>query len=156
MKRLNYLPALGDLNTPLPQEQLAVLEREVEDEKPEPTAQSLFNLAWALIKSNSKRDNKEGVNILTDLFKSVPARRRECLYYLAAGCYKIGELKESKRYIDALILHEPDNLQAVNLKKEIESEISKDGLIGLAVVSGLTAIGVGIASAIIKTQSKRK
>ncbi|KAG7894924.1 hypothetical protein KL905_000161 [Ogataea polymorpha] len=156
MKKLNYLPALGDLNTPLPEEQLAVLEREVEEQRPEPTAQSLFNLGWALIKSNSKQDNREGVNILTELFKNVPARRRECLYYLAAGCYKIGELKESKRYIDALILHEPDNLQAVNLKKEIESEISKDGLIGFAVLGGLTALGVGIASALIKTQSRKK
>ncbi|ODV84225.1 hypothetical protein CANARDRAFT_29381 [[Candida] arabinofermentans NRRL YB-2248] len=155
MGKLHYLPALGDLNTPLSEQQLAILEQQVEKEKPEPSIQSQFNFAWGLIKSSDKADNKQGINILTDIFKNVPSRRRECLYYLSMGCYKIGEFKESKRYVDALLVHEPENLQALQLKNEIDNEIAKDGLIGFAIISGLTAVGVGLAGAFIKHQSRK-
>lgn len=60
-----------------------------------------------------------------DIYKNVPQRRRECLFYLSIGSYKIEELSDAKRYIDALLNHEPDNLQAVHMKKMVEDKISK-------------------------------
>ncbi|GMG40237.1 unnamed protein product [Ambrosiozyma monospora] len=150
MAKINYLPMLADLNTPLSEEQLAILEQQVESELPDPTIQSQFNLAWGLIKSEDKYDNKHGITILTEVYKTVPSRRRECLYYLAIGCYKIGEFQESKRYIDVLLSREPDNLQAIQLKEELETQIAKDGLIGVAIIGGLTAIGVGLAGLLVK------
>ncbi|OWB55975.1 hypothetical protein B5S28_g1865 [[Candida] boidinii] len=108
MAKLNYLP-----------------ERQVESEKPEPSVQSQFNYAWGLLKSDDEDDNKQGINILTDIFKNIPARRRECLYYLTIGCFKIGEYEDAKRYVEALLIHEPDNHQAIQLKMAIENKISK-------------------------------
>lgn len=113
------------LNSPLSEQQLAILERQVESEKPEPSVQSQFNYAWGLLKSDDEDDNKQGINILTDIFKNIPARRRECLYYLTIGCFKIGEYEDAKRYVEALLIHEPDNHQAIQLKMAIENKISK-------------------------------
>lgn len=150
MTKFSYLPGLSDAYTPLSEQQLAILEQQVEAEQPDPTIQSQFNLAWGLIKSDLKDDTKQGINILTNIFKSVPNRRRECLYYLAVGCFKIGEYRESKRYIDVLLVHEPNNNQAIVLKKEIDNELAKDSLIGFAIISGAAAVGVGMASYFLK------
>lgn len=87
--------------------------------------QSRFNYAWGLIKSNKVDDQRLGVKILTDVFKDSPQRRRECLYYLAIGTYKLGDYSDSRRYADALIQHEPENSQAIALKKMVEDQIAK-------------------------------
>lgn len=105
------------------------------------SVQSRFNYAWGLIKSNKVDDQRLGVKILTDVFKDSPQRRRECLYYLSIGTYKLGDYADARRYSDALVQHEPDNQQAQALQKMIEDQISKDGLIGIALISGVVAAG---------------
>ena len=150
MPKFSYLPNLNDAFTPLSDPQLAILRKQVESEGTDPTIQSLFNYAWGLVKSRDKGDNKHGINILTGIFKKEPSRRRECLYYLSVGCYKIGEYKESERYVNVLLDHEPDNLQAKELKDEIHNEFAKNSVIGLAILSGLTAAGVGLASVLLR------
>ncbi|QPG74363.1 hypothetical protein FOA43_001690 [Brettanomyces nanus] len=150
MPKFSYLPNLQDAFTPLSEPQLAILERQVDSEQPDPTVQSLFNYAWGLVKSEDKDDNKQGIEILTSIFKKEPARRRECLYYLSVGCYKIAEYRESERYINVLLEHEPDNLQAKSLKNEIGNELAKNSLIGFAILSGVTAASVGLASILFR------
>ncbi|CDK28067.1 unnamed protein product [Kuraishia capsulata CBS 1993] len=140
----------------LSEQQLAVLEQQVKSEEPNPSIQSQFNYAWALIKSFDREDNKHGIDILTDIFKNVPKRRRECLYYLSLGCYKIDELQDSKRYIEALLSHEPDNLQAIRLKKAVEDKLSKDGLIGVAILGGAVAIGAAALTTILSLGRKKR
>lgn len=154
MPKFNYLPNLGDAFTPLSDEQLNILKEQVESEQPDPTVQSQFNYAWGLVKSDDKADNKQGIDILTSIFKNAPKRRRECLYYLAVGCYKIGETQESERYLDVLLQHEPENRQALALKKEINSDFSTNSMIGLALLSGITAAGVGIASLMMRQRRR--
>lgn len=34
----------------------------------------------------------------TEIYRAEPTRRRECLYYLALGQYKLGNYEEAKRF----------------------------------------------------------
>lgn len=110
------------------------------------SVQSRFNYAWGLIKSDDTNDQRLGVKILTDVFKDSPQRRRECLYYLSIGTYKLGDYSDSRRYVDALLSYEPENQQALALKQMVADKIAKDGLIGIALVSGAVAAGAAILS----------
>lgn len=114
------------------------------------SAQSKFNYAWGLIKSQHKQEQKLGVKILTEVFKESPQRRRECLYYLAIGTYKLGDYSDSRRYADALVQHEPTNKQAIALKRMAEDRISRESLIGAGIVAGALAVGVTVLSAMMK------
>lgn len=111
--------------SPLSAAQLDILRQQVLSEGDLVSVQSRFNYAWGLIKSNKVDDQRLGVKILTDVFKDSPQRRRECLYYLSIGTYKLGDYSDSRRYADALIQHEPENSQAIALKKMIEDQIAK-------------------------------
>ena len=96
-----------------------------------------------LIKSNSRQDQQTGVRLLSDIFRDSPERRRECLYYLALGNYKLGNYAEARRYNDRLLEYEPANLQAGSLKGLIDDKVAKEGMIGVAIVGGL-AVAAGV------------
>lgn len=149
-QKFTALPDPEEVFIPLSEEQLAILEAQVEAEQPVATVQSQFNFGWGLMKSNDTDDVKQGINLLTDIFKTVPTRRIECIYYLSLACFKIKEYREATRYIDALLMYEPENKQAVTLKKMIENELAKDSLIGFALVSTAIAATVGVASYFMK------
>ncbi|KAI0460949.1 hypothetical protein LJB42_001278 [Komagataella kurtzmanii] len=154
-KKIKYLPALEDANIPLTEQQLAILEKQVEAEQPNPTTQSSFNYAWGLVKSDDVEDNRNGINILVSIFTNVPQRRRECLYYLSLGCLKLNELENAKRYVDGILAHEPDNYQALQLKQVIENKISRDGLVGIALFGGAVAIGAAALSTMFRYNRKK-
>lgn len=149
-KKFTALPDPTEVFIPLTEEQLAILEAQVESEQPVATVQSQFNFGWGLMKSKDEEDVKQGINMVTDIFKTVPTRRIECVYYLSLACYKIKEYREATRYVDVLLMHEPENRQAKQLKKMIDTELAKDSLIGFALVSSAVAAGVGIASYLFK------
>jgi fission 1 protein len=93
--------------------------------------------------------------LLSDIFKTTPERRRECLYYLALGNYKLGNYAEARRYNDLLMEKEPGNLQASSLRTLIDDKVSREGLMGVAIVGGL-AVAAGIAGSLLMRTSKRK
>lgn len=91
------------------------------------TTQTKFNYAWALVKSKQRADMSIGVGLLTgelpispstcsplahtdrcwlpvlslcvvEIYRSDPPRRRECLYYLSLGHYKMGNYDEARRF----------------------------------------------------------
>ena len=81
------------------------------------TVQTKFNYAWGLIKSPLRDHQVEGVRLLQglsysrplrtitmltdmhpEIYRSEPARRRECLYYLALGHYKMGNYEEARKF----------------------------------------------------------
>jgi fission 1 protein len=95
------------------------------------------------------------VQLLSDIFKTTPERRRECLYYLALGNYKLGNYAEARRYNDLLMEKEPGNLQASSLRTLIDDKVSREGLMGVAIVGGL-AVAAGIAGSLLMRTSKRK
>lgn len=87
-----------------------------------------------------------------DIYRTEPTRRRECLYFLAVGHYKLGNYQEAKRYNSeflrglgeptlASVAHiialagllqqkEPTNIQAQSLAELIDSAVAK-GQFGL-------------------------
>ena len=80
------------------------------------TVQTKFNFAWGLVKSPVRENQVEGVRILQgmsfrpllvtathdlpsiDIYRTEPTRRRECLYYLALGYYKMGNYADAKSF----------------------------------------------------------
>ena len=118
--------------------------------------QTKFNFAWGLIKSNDRADQQEGVRLLSDIFRASPERRRECLYYLALGNYKLGNYAEARRYNDSLLELEGGNLQAQSLSTLIDEKVAREGLFGVAIVGGLAAAAaVGVGMLMRGSQRKR-
>ena len=93
-----------------------------------------------LIKSTFRPEQQEGVRLLTEIFRASPDRRRECLYYLALGNYKLGSYAEARKYNDLLIEIEPENLQASSLKGLIDEKVQREGLVGAAIVGGIAVV----------------
>nr|POE85383.1 mitochondria fission 1 protein [Quercus suber] len=143
---MSSLPYAADAEAPLSAKELQVLRAQYEKEGEYVSLQTKFNFAWGLIKSSSRGDQQQGVLLLSGIFRDSPDRRRECLYYLALGNFKLGNYAEARRYNDSLLELEPGNLQARSLKDLIEDKVAKEGLMGVAIVGGLAAaaaVGVG-------------
>ncbi|CCF56436.1 hypothetical protein KAFR_0B01370 [Kazachstania africana CBS 2517] len=155
MTKNDFLPTLEDANDPLFPQQIEILRQQVIAEGgDEATIQSRFNYAWALIKSQDIDDERLGIKILTDIYKEFPSRRRECLYYLTIGCYKVSEYSMAKKYIDVLHSHEPNNKQVQNLKKVVEGKIQSETIKGVAIGAGVIA-GVATLIGIMSRSRKR-
>jgi fission 1 protein len=60
--------------------------------------QTQFNYAWGLVKAPARAQHVEGVRLLQDIYRAEPARRRECLYYLALGHYKMANYDEARKF----------------------------------------------------------
>lgn len=118
--------------------------------------QTKFNYAWGLIKSSQRQEQQEGVQLLTDIFRNSPDRRRECLYYLALGNYKLGSYAEARRYNERLLELEPENLQAKSLKGLIDDRVQKEGLVGAAIVGGVVAVAAVAGSLLFRGGGKRR
>jgi fission 1 protein len=95
------------------------------------------------------------VRLLSDIFRQSPDRRRECLYYLALGNYKLGNYAEARRYNDSLLDIEPGNLQAQSLSQLVDEKVAKEGLMGVAIVGGL-AVAAGVVGGILFKGAQRK
>ncbi|KAF2762353.1 mitochondrial fission 1 protein [Pseudovirgaria hyperparasitica] len=152
---MSTLPYAADAESPLKPEELQVLRAQYEKEGDYVGIQTKFNYAWGLIKSSSRPDQQEGVRLLSDIFRNSPERRRECLYYLALGNYKLGNYAEARRYNDLLIDLEPANLQAGSLKGLIDDKVAKEGLVGAAIVGGL-AVAAGIVGSMLFKSARRR
>ncbi|KAK6440296.1 Mitochondrial fission 1 protein [Oleoguttula sp. CCFEE 5521] len=150
------LPYAADAESPLKDSELAVLRSQYEKEDPYPSLQTKFNYAWGLIKSNARQDQQDGVRLLSEIFRSSPdRRRRECLYYLGLGNYRLGNYAEARRYNDSLLEIESGNMQAQSLKDLIEDKVAKEGLYGVAIVGGL-AVAAGVVGGLIMRSAQRK
>jgi fission 1 protein len=101
-----------------------------------------------LIKSSNRAEQQEGVRLLSEIFRNSRERRRECLYYLALGNFKLGNYAEARRYNEFLLDLEPANLQAASLKELIDDKVAKEGLVGVAIVGGL-AVAAGIVGSFL-------
>ncbi|GAB1732871.1 hypothetical protein NU195Hw_g7724t1 [Hortaea werneckii] len=153
---MSNLPYAADAESPLKPAELGVLRSQYEKEGEYVSLQTKFNFAWGLIKSNQRHDQQEGVRLLSDIFRASPERRRECLYYLALGNYKLGNYAEARRYNDSLLGLEGGNLQAQSLRQLIDEKVSKEGLMGMAIVGGLAAAAaVGVGMLVKGAQRKR-
>lgn len=166
---------LKESSSPLKPAELKVLRDQYEKEGEYVGIQTKFNYAWViartqrpftfqvvklttmqgLIRSNLRADQQEGVRLLSEIFKAASERRRECLYYLALGNYKLGNYAEAKRCNDALLEKEPGNLQAASLKQLIDDKVQKEGLVGVAIVGGI-AVAAGVVGSLLFRGAQRK
>ncbi|KAI0516733.1 mitochondria fission 1 protein [Xylaria bambusicola] len=151
---MTALPHAVDAETPLREEELQVLRAQYEKEGDMVGVQTKFNYAWGLVKSNSRNNQQTGVRLLSEIFRVAPERRRECLYYLALGNYKLGNYGEARRYNDLLLEKEPANLQASDLRRLIDDKVTKEGLMGVAIISGV-AIAAGVVGGILFRGKRR-
>ncbi|KHN97921.1 Tetratricopeptide repeat 11 Fission 1 protein [Metarhizium album ARSEF 1941] len=140
---------------PLTPSELHVLRAQYEKEGDMVGVQTKFNYAWGLVKSNSRNDQQLGVRLLSDIFRLSPERRRECLYYLALGNYKLGNYGEARRYNDLLLDKEPANLQASDLRQLIDNKVAKEGLMGVAILSGVS-IAAGVVGAFLLKNARKR
>ena len=108
-----------------------------------------------LVKSSTRHEQHLGVMLLSEIFRTSPERRRECLYYLALGNYKLGNYGDARKYNDLLLDKEPGNLQATNLQALIDDKVAKEGLMGVAIVSGV-AVVAGIVGGVLLRNLGRK
>ncbi|EGG04635.1 uncharacterized protein MELLADRAFT_108313 [Melampsora larici-populina 98AG31] len=138
------LPYAADVSISLSTEELKVLRQQyqTEESKGWVSIQTKFNLAWGLVKGNVKNGEvSEGIAIFMDVYRQEPTRRRECLYYLSLGHYKLGNYGEAKRFIDLLLEKEPSNLQAKSLSELITKGVTTEGYIGMSLMGGAAIVG---------------
>ncbi|XWW95106.1 hypothetical protein V2A60_003057 [Cordyceps javanica] len=138
------LPYALDAETPLNAAELKVLRAQYEKEGD-----------MGLVKSTNRGDQQLGVRLLSEIFRIAPERRRECLYYLALGNYKLGNYGEARRYNDLLLDKEPANLQASNLRQLIDDRVAKEGLLGVAILSGV-GLAAGVVGAFIMKNARKR
>lgn len=146
----------ADAESPLKPDELAVLRTQYEKEGQFVGLQTKFNYAWGLIKSSTRPEQQEGVRLLTEIFRNSPERRRECLYYLALGNYKLGSYAEARRYNERLLELEPENMQAMSLKGLVDERVQREGLMGAAIVSGVVAVAAVAGTMLFKGAGRRR
>ncbi|KAA8895375.1 putative mitochondrial fission protein Tbfis1p [Sphaerosporella brunnea] len=150
------LPYAVDAECPLKDSELAVLRKQYESEGAYVGVQTKFNYAWGLIKSTRRGDQQHGVRLLTEIFRDHVERRRECLYYLALGHYRLGNYAEARRYNEILLENEPANSQALSLRGLIDDKVAREGLLGVAIVSGVALAAGLVGSALWKGLARKR
>ncbi|KAG5731465.1 Mitochondria fission 1 protein [Termitomyces sp. T112] len=150
------LPYAADAEVSLSYDELEVLRLQYEKELSQAhvTVQTKFNFAWGLVKSPMREHQVEGLRLLQDIYRAEPTRRRECLYYLALGHYKMANFEEAKRFNALLLDKEPSNLQAQSLSSLIDKAVSREGYIGMALVGGAAAVGTLLLAGLIRRARK--
>ncbi|KAI7834145.1 mitochondria fission 1-like protein [Kickxella alabastrina] len=148
-----YLPYAAEAEQSLSPSELQVLQRQFEREGTQVRIQTKFNYAWGLIKSAQKHDQTRGVALMHNIYEENEERKRECLYYLGIGYYKMGEYANARVYTERLLALEPGNKQAESLRQLVDEKVARDGLIGLAMSGGAVAL-LGIAAAFMFKKSK--
>ncbi|KAK3147217.1 hypothetical protein QOZ80_3BG0279580 [Eleusine coracana subsp. coracana] len=123
---------------------------------------SLMRLSWALVHSRQPEDVNRGIGMLqASLDKtSSPLEIREKLYLLAVGHYRTGDYTRSRQLLERCLEIQPDWRQALTLQQIVEDKTRRDGMIGMAIITG--AFGVvglvagGIIAAASSSSSRKK
>ncbi|CAL5423468.1 unnamed protein product [Camellia sinensis] len=119
-------------------------------------SERIIRLSWALVHSKQPEDMQHGIAMLEDPCQKLnnsslaaslansgsPLQKREKLYLLAVGYYRSGEYRRSRQLAEQCLEIAPDWMQALTLKKTLNDQITKDGLIGI----GITATVVGLVA----------
>ncbi|KIP10001.1 hypothetical protein PHLGIDRAFT_85705 [Phlebiopsis gigantea 11061_1 CR5-6] len=151
------LPYAADAEVSLSYDELEVLRTQYQKELAQShvTVQTKFNYAWGLVKSPLREHQVEGVRLLQEIYRAEPTRRRECLYYLALGHYKMDNYEEARKFNSLLMEKEPTNMQAQSLASLIDKKVARDGYIGMALVGGVAAVSALVAATLIRRATRR-
>lgn len=150
------LPYAADAEVSLSPDELAVLRIQYEKESSQGyvSVQTKFNYAWGLVKSPRQEHQVEGVQLLLEIYRAEPGRRRECLYYLALGHYKMGNLDDAKKFNALLLNKEPSNMQAQSLAQLIDKSAARDGYIGMGIAGGAAVLGAFLLAGLVRRNRK--
>ncbi|KAJ3224926.1 mitochondrial membrane protein [Clydaea vesicula] len=138
---MSYLPTKEESEALVGSNELATLRQEYEEDQKD--QQKKFNYSWALVRSNTRKEQEIGVLLLHEIYKQNTSRRRECLYYLALGEFKLGHYTEARKFTETLLQKEPNNPQAVQLLQQIDDKVKSEGVIGIA-IAGVAIAAVGL------------
>ncbi|XP_022967910.1 mitochondrial fission 1 protein A-like [Cucurbita maxima] len=116
--------------------------------------ESIMRLSWALVHSRQSEDINRGIAMLEASLTNTraPLQQREKLYLLAVGYYRNAEYVRSRQLLEKCLQIAPDWRQASALKKTVEDQIAKDGVIGI----GIAATAVGLIAAGIAAAASRR
>ncbi|KAG8744193.1 mitochondrial membrane protein [Ceratobasidium sp. 414] len=154
------LPYAADAEVSLSPDELAVLRIQYEKEANQGhvSVQTKFNYAWGLVKSPRKDHQVCGglteYGTRAEIYRAEPARRRECLYYLALGHYKMGNLEDARKFNALLLNKEPTNLQAQSLAQLIDKSTARDGYIGMGIAGGAAVLGAFLLAGLVRRNRK--
>lgn len=140
--------------SPISSEELEVLRHQYFAEGQFVSVQSRFNYAWGLVRSAKKSDQCDGVHMLTLLYRDSPERRREVLYYLSIGSYKLQDYSMARKYADVLLEIEPESKQAIKLRQTIEDRLAKEGFIGFMITSTVVAAAATAVTLFLKNKKR--
>ncbi|KAK2719217.1 hypothetical protein QYM36_004891 [Artemia franciscana] len=88
------------------------------------TAASKFNFAFCLVKSRYAEDIKNGIKFLEELIiKGDEEARRDYIFYLAYGHFKLKDYPKALEYTETLLAMEPNNRQAMDMKTNIKKKM---------------------------------
>uniref|UniRef100_UPI00358ED694 mitochondrial fission 1 protein-like n=1 Tax=Myxine glutinosa TaxID=7769 RepID=UPI00358ED694 len=105
-----------------------------------------FEYAWCLVRSKYAMDIRRGVLLLEELLPGSPEdERRDYLFYIGIGSYRLKEYEKSLKCMKTLLKNEPTNKQALDLQRLVKKTMEKDALLGMAIVGGVV---VGLASVV--------
>ncbi|KAG1769541.1 hypothetical protein EV702DRAFT_1141111 [Suillus placidus] len=151
------LPYAADAEVSLSYDEIEVLRLQYEKELAQAhiTVQTKFNYAWGLVKSPVREHQVEGVRLLQEIYRTEPSRRRECLYYLALGYYKMGNFTDARSFNDLLLSREPTNLQAQSLASLIDKGVAREGYVGMALAGGVAAVGTLLIAGLIRRATRK-
>ena len=116
-----------------------------------------FEYAWCLVRSPYSDDWKKGCQYLEELYeKGDVDARRDYLYYMAFAQFKLKNYDTALKYCDAMLSAQPTNHQVKDLKKHIEKQLKKEGLIGMAAIGGIGLVFGAAVAAITAIAVTRK
>uniref|UniRef100_A0ACD5XKQ6 Uncharacterized protein n=1 Tax=Avena sativa TaxID=4498 RepID=A0ACD5XKQ6_AVESA len=120
--------------------------------------ESLMRLSWALVHSGQPEDVNRGIGMLeASLGKSNSSlQTREKLYLLAVGHYRNGDYTRSREILERCIEIQPDWRQALTLQRLLEEKTKRDGLIGMAIITGAFGVVGLVAGGIIAAASSSR
>jgi mitochondrial fission 1 protein len=94
------------------------------------------------------------VDVLTKQLNKNKDVQRDCLYYIAYAYFRLEDYQEARKYITLAIRVEPNNYQALALESLIKDRITKEGLLGVAIVGGVVAAFGAVALLTVKGLSR--
>ena len=110
-----------------------------------------FTYAWTLIHQKSRDDMRAGIALLEELSTSKGVQR-DALYYQATAQYRLEQYMDSRKSLQQLLVLDPSNRQALDMKALVESVLQREGAIGLAVFSSAAVAVAALAGVLLKAR----
>ncbi|RWS28473.1 BLTX81-like protein [Leptotrombidium deliense] len=127
-------------------EDLRKFERKYYEERDNGTVnnRTMFEYAWALIRSKFNAEVKKGIMLLEQLcYSGDDDAKRDYLFYLSVANTRIGDYPRALNCTRKFLAAEPNNRQAQDLEKIIKERMAKESLKGMAIVGGTAALVIG-------------